>query len=100
MIQQDRNTLAAYGGDVVPMDSDPDDMFKHVQDNLDEAGITRPCSIAYRMIANPISPTIFTEPVYNSLKYQKKKMCASEQIAHIFFLTLVFVFQILIEFPR
>lgn len=42
MIQQDRNTLAAYGGDVVPMDSDPDDMFKHVQDNLDEAGITRP----------------------------------------------------------
>lgn len=26
------------------------------------------CSIAYRMIANPISPTIFTEPVYNSLK--------------------------------
>lgn len=42
MISQDRNTLASYGGDVVPFDGDADDLFKNVEADLELSGEERP----------------------------------------------------------
>jgi hypothetical protein len=42
VLSQSRSDLAAYGGDVTPMDGDADDIFKNLSDDLEQSGEDRP----------------------------------------------------------
>lgn len=71
MISQDRNALAAYGGDVVPFDGDADDLFKNVEADLETSGEERPDEVEkYMKYGTNVELRVLVEKDTNEYQFE------------------------------